>query len=90
MLRNDRKAETLFNHHFPTSLSPSFEMLKTSEKNMNYSSLLGAKENTVELFDRVSLGVEETKCQIKCLCICFVCMNCKCRFHRVPHYDLSE
>ena len=57
MLRNDRKAETLFNHHFPTSLSPSFEMLKTSEKNMNYSNLLGAKENTVELCDGVSLGV---------------------------------
>ena len=67
MLRNDRKAETLFNHQFPTSLTPSSEMLKSSEKNMNYSNLFGAKENTVELFDGVSLGVEETKCQIKCL-----------------------
>ena len=32
MLRNDRKAESLFNHQFPTSLSASSEMLKTSEK----------------------------------------------------------
>ena len=64
MLRNDRKAETLFNHQLPNSLSPYSEMLKTSEKNMNYSNLLGAKEN---IFDWVSLGVEETKCQIKCL-----------------------